>query len=100
MPRARANGIDIEYEEFGDPKVAPSRLERLPKVAVPTLVIHGLDDPLRPVENGRRVAAAIPGARLLELEGMGHNVPVRYWPKITDAVVETARRANVPQPHA
>ena len=79
---------------------APSRLERLPKVAVPTLVIHGLDDPLLPVENGRRVAAAIPGARLLELEGMGHNVPVRYWRKITDAVVETAHRANVPKPHA
>jgi pimeloyl-ACP methyl ester carboxylesterase len=79
---------------------APSRLERLPKVAVPTLLIHGLDDPLLPIENGRRVAAAIPGARLLELEGMGHNVPVRYWQKITDAVVETAHRANVPQPHA
>jgi len=79
---------------------APSRLDRLPQVRVPTLVIHGLDDPLLPVENGRRIAAAIPGARLLEIEGMGHNVPVRYWRLITDAIAETARNASPLQPGA
>jgi pimeloyl-ACP methyl ester carboxylesterase len=77
---------------------AKSRLERLGHVSVPTLVVHGLDDPLVPVENGRRVAAAVPGARLLEFEGMGHNLPERYWPAILDAIVETAGRATVPQP--
>jgi len=65
---------------------------------VPTLVIHGIDDPLVPVENGRRVAAAVPGARLLEFEGMGHNMPERFWPQILDAIVDTARKANVLQP--
>jgi pimeloyl-ACP methyl ester carboxylesterase len=79
---------------------AASRLDRLPQVAVPALVIHGLDDPLLPVENGRRVAAAIPGARLLEIQGMGHNVPMRYWRLITDAIVETARTASPVQPGA
>jgi pimeloyl-ACP methyl ester carboxylesterase len=79
---------------------APSRLDRLPQVAVPALVIHGLDDPLLPIENGRRIAAAIPGARLREVEGMGHNVPVRYWRLITDAIIETARNARPLQPGA
>jgi len=79
---------------------APSRLGRLPEVTVPSLVIHGLDDPLLPVDNGRRIAAAIPGARLLELQGMGHNIPVRYWQEISDAIVEVARKASPAQPGA
>jgi pimeloyl-ACP methyl ester carboxylesterase len=73
--------------------VAKSRVPALGNVDLPTLVVHGLDDPLVPVENGRRVAAAVPGARLLELEGMGHNIPPRYWGPVADAIAETARRA-------
>jgi pimeloyl-ACP methyl ester carboxylesterase len=73
---------------------AESRTTRLGGVEMPALVVHGQDDPLIPVENGRIVAAAIPGARLLELEGMGHNLPVRYWPVVADAIAETARAAT------
>lgn len=76
---------------------APSRLERLKNITAPTLVVHGIDDILVPVENGRRTAAAIPGARLLEFEGMGHNLPERFWPVIVDAIAETARKATVLQ---
>ena len=72
---------------------AESRVEALGNVRVPALVVHGLDDPLVPIENGRRTAAAIPGARLLELEGMGHNIPERHWGAVADAIAETARRA-------
>ncbi len=79
---------------------AHPRLESLQSVRVPTLVIHGQDDVLVPVENGRMVAAAVPGARLLELEGMGHDIPKRVWPRVIDAIVETARKASVAQPHA
>jgi len=77
---------------------AHPRLERLRSLRVPTLVIHGQDDILVPIENGRIVAAAVPGARLLELEGMGHDIPKRVWPQVIDAIVETARKASVPQP--
>lgn len=73
---------------------AESRVRRLGSVKVPTLVVHGLDDPLVPIENGRRVAAAVPGARLLELEGMGHNVPEHHWAKVADAIAATARLAS------
>jgi pimeloyl-ACP methyl ester carboxylesterase len=77
---------------------AEGRLERLSHVEVPTLVIHGLDDVLVPVENGRSVAAAVPGARLLEFEGMGHNLPERVWPQVLDAIEELARQATALQP--
>jgi pimeloyl-ACP methyl ester carboxylesterase len=79
---------------------AKSRLERLADVKVPTLVIHGADDPLVPAENGRLVAQAVPGARLLEFEGMGHDIPKRFWPPILDAIAETAGNAKVPQRQA
>ena len=75
--------------------VAPSRVTGLRSLKVPTLVVHGIDDPLIPLDNGRRTAAAVPGARLIELKGMGHNVPESYWPLVADAIAETARRANV-----
>ena len=77
---------------------AEPRLERLHGVRVPTLVIHGADDILVPIENGRLVASAVPGARLLELEGMGHDIPKRVWPQVIDAILETARQAGVMQP--
>jgi pimeloyl-ACP methyl ester carboxylesterase len=73
---------------------AQSRIPALRNVKAPVLVVHGLDDPLIPPENGRLVAAAVPGARLIELEGMGHNLPRRYWPLVADAIAETARRAS------
>lgn len=72
---------------------ARSRVPALRKVKVPTLVIHGVDDPLVPIENGRRVASAVPGARMLELEGMGHNVPERHWTLVADAIAETTAQA-------
>ena len=56
---------------------------------LPVLVVHGTDDPLLPVEHGRALAAAIPGARLLEIEGMGHQLPPEpAWDRFVDAVLE------------
>jgi pimeloyl-ACP methyl ester carboxylesterase len=75
-----------------------SRVEKLGHVKVPTLVIHGTGDVLVPVENGRRVAAAVPGARLIEFEGMGHNLPERVWPQVFDAIEELARESSAVQP--
>jgi pimeloyl-ACP methyl ester carboxylesterase len=69
------------------------RLERLRQVQVPTVVIHGTADPLVPIDNGRLVAAAVPGARLIEIEGMGHDLPKRAWPQVMDAIDEIARQA-------
>ncbi|MFL5931440.1 MAG: alpha/beta fold hydrolase [Gaiellaceae bacterium] len=46
------------------------------RVAAPTLVIHGSEDVIVPVENGRMLAERIPGARYVELPGRGHNLPL------------------------
>jgi len=52
-----------------------SRTEALGKLDLPTLIIHGDADPLIPVGCGRITAAAIPDAELMEIEGMGHDIP-------------------------
>ena len=67
------------------------RRKRLAKVTTPTLVIHGVHDPLVPVEGGRDTAAAIKGAELIEIEGMGHDLPLELVDQIADAIAEHAR---------
>lgn len=52
-----------------------SRLNDLPRITAPTLVIHGDEDPLLPLAEGEAVARAIPGASLLVIPGMGHELP-------------------------
>ncbi|MCB8984236.1 MAG: alpha/beta hydrolase [Ardenticatenaceae bacterium] len=68
-----------------------SRREALRSLAVPTLVIHGKDDPLVPVEGGLDTAAAIPNAKLLLIEGLGHALPPETWPEVVTAVAEHAK---------
>lgn len=71
---------------------SPDRTPGLRQVKVPTLVVHGEDDPLVDVSGGRATAAAIPDARLLTVPGMGHDLPRELWPRITEAIVENVRR--------
>lgn len=61
-------------------------------IATPTLVIHGSDDPLVRVEAGRDTAQNIPGAVMIEMPGMGHDLPEPLIPVIADAITEIARR--------
>ena len=66
----------------------------LAKVDTPTLVIHGTDDPLVPVEGGRDTAAHIAGAKLLEIPGMGHDLPLELVDQMADAIADHARAAG------
>ncbi len=75
----------------GDRSAALRRLD------VPTLVIHGEDDPLVQVEGGRATAAAVPGAELMVVPGMGHNLPRELWPQLVDAIAALAHRADEQQ---
>jgi pimeloyl-ACP methyl ester carboxylesterase len=70
-----------------------SRRERLGHVRAPALVIHGKVDPLVPVDHGITLASLIPDARLHIVEGMGHALPIRFWPQIVDLI---ARHAGAP----
>src|SRR5262245_13152275 len=71
-----------------------SRVEKLRDVSVPTLVIHGAADPLVPLEGGRDTARAIPGAELLVIEGMGHDLPEGAWPQLVGAISEHTAKAE------
>jgi pimeloyl-ACP methyl ester carboxylesterase len=63
-----------------------NRAPALASVEAPTLVVHGDADPLIPLEGGRDTARAIPGAELLVIEGLGHELPPQVWPRIIDAI--------------
>ena len=71
-----------------------SRVEKLRAVSTPTLVIHGGADPLVPIEGGRDTARAIPGAELLVIEGMGHDLPEGAWPQLVGAISEHTAKAE------
>ncbi len=77
-----------------------SRRPALASVETPTLVVHGDADPLIPLEGGRDTAQAIPGAELLVIEGLGHELPPKVWPRFIDAInghtekAEASRRSS------
>ena len=68
------------------------RTAALRGVTAPAVVIHGDADPLVDVSGGRATAAAIPGAELIVIPGMGHDLPRALWPRFIDAVRRNADR--------
>jgi pimeloyl-ACP methyl ester carboxylesterase len=70
------------------------RTEALRSLDVPTLVVHGEDDPLIPVDGGQATAAAIPGAELWTVPGMGHDLPRPLWPELIARVGALADSAD------
>jgi len=67
---------------------------RLRSVRMPALVIHGAADRMVHVSGGRATARALPGAELLVVDGMGHDLPAELYPTFVDAITRTARRAG------
>ena len=62
---------------------------------IPFLVIHGEDDPLVTLSGGQATAAAVPGAKLLAVPGMGHDLPEELWGEVIDAIVANTQLAPV-----
>ncbi len=71
----------------------PNRTARLRSLRVPALVIHGTADKMVHPSGGRATAAAIPGAELLLIDGMGHDLPPALFDTFADAIRRTADRA-------
>jgi pimeloyl-ACP methyl ester carboxylesterase len=69
-----------------------SSRHRLEELAIPTVVIHGRDDPLFPFEHGRALAETIPSAELVPLDQVGHELPRRAWKPLVDAIVSNSSR--------
>ncbi len=71
-----------------------NRTAELARIGAPTLVIHGTADPLVSPSGGRATKRAIPGAQLMMIEGMGHDLPRAAWPRMIDAIAAHAQRAD------
>ena len=94
----------LSYDRDRDPEAAGRQLaaiiaagDRTPelrRITAPTLVIHGSADPLVAPSGGRATARAIPGADLLMVPGMGHDLPRAAWPTLIDAIAGHALRAE------
>ncbi len=84
-------------------RTGPSRIAMLRRVSAPTLVLHGANDPLVPPIGGKLTGAAVPGARLRIVPGMGHFQPEALVPLLIDEIAghclkaEGAAEARVPE---
>lgn len=67
--------------------------ERIKDIGVPTLIIHGTDDPVLPYEHGLALSRTIPNSHLLTLKGTGHELHRDNWDKMVSAIL---RHTSVP----
>ncbi len=96
--RARlTNSIQRAYRPRGVARqllavlATPDRTNKLKKLIIPSLVIHGKVDPLIPLACGQATAMAIPKSKFLPVDDMGHDLPEPLWPTLTNAIGEHAR---------
>ena len=93
-----ARCFDRGYDPAGSARqlgaivTASDQTAALREVRTPTTVIHGDADRLVMLSGGRAMARAIPGARLVVIPGMGHDLPRAVWPRVIDAIVKNAAR--------
>jgi pimeloyl-ACP methyl ester carboxylesterase len=97
---AAQRGFDRGYNPAGSTRqlaailAAGDRTKAVCTITAPTVVIHGTKDRMVRPSGGRATAAAIPGARLVEIEGMGHDLPRGAWDRIVDAIADNAQRED------
>lgn len=98
--RGAARSYDRAYDPAGVARqlaaalAAGDRTEALRSLRVPALVVHGEVDRIIGVDGGEATAAAIPGARLLRIPGLGHELPPGAWTTVADAIADNAARAS------
>lgn len=97
--RAKVRRIDSHGNNLYNLQTAavgasPNRLNRLKEIKVSTLVIHGSEDPLVPLEHGLAIAEQIEGADLMIMEGLGHEIPIEFIPELTNRLVSHFNSIN------
>ena len=75
-------------------RASGDRRAKVRTITAPTVVLHGADDPLVPVEGARDTAACIPGAELRVIPGMGHDLPPALYGIFVDAILSAVERAG------
>jgi pimeloyl-ACP methyl ester carboxylesterase len=89
--QTRARNIDAANNHQLAIAASPDRTEALAGVRLPALVIHGAEDPILPLAHGEAVAKRIPGAELLVIPGMGHDLPPRAVKRVEQAILAHMR---------
>jgi pimeloyl-ACP methyl ester carboxylesterase len=95
----RAVLVADDFRQRAAVSASGSRRKALVGVRIPTLVLHGGQDPIINVKAGRATAAAIPGARLVVYPEMGHDLPRELWPSMLDGIAALAARSPA-RPHS
>jgi pimeloyl-ACP methyl ester carboxylesterase len=90
----RANDPAGVLRQMAALSASGDRTQGLRSVQVPTLVLHGTDDPLATLSGGVATAKAIPGSELVTFEGMGHDLPRELWPAIVDRISALVARGE------
>lgn len=74
---------------------SPDRSDRLDEINVPTLVIHGTEDAILPLDHGIALAEGIRNSKRLIMEGVGHEIPEELLPEIIKEIIENIRRTSL-----
>jgi pimeloyl-ACP methyl ester carboxylesterase len=88
----RSHEPDGRMRQLAAIMAQPNRTERLKTLQVPTMVVHGLSDPLVGVSGGIALAKIIPGAIFVGHQGMGHDLPLTKWRELTDDLLALIAR--------
>jgi pimeloyl-ACP methyl ester carboxylesterase len=92
----RAYDPDGQLRQLSAALAQPNRTEDLASIVAPTLVVHGLDDPLVGLTGGLALARSIPRAKLVGYHGMGHDLPRELWSDLVSEIRSLAARADAP----
>ena len=90
----RSHDPDGRMRQLAAIMAQPNRTDRLKDLRVPTMVVHGLNDPLVAVTGGIALAKAIPGATFVGHNGMGHDLPLTMWPQLSDDILSLIARSE------
>ncbi|MEV5597105.1 alpha/beta hydrolase [Streptomyces sp. NPDC052496] len=80
--------------QFAAAMASGDRTAQLRTLRVPALVIHGTDDVMIGASGGRATAAAVPGAELALIDGMGHSLPDALWPQLATLIARLVHRVE------
>jgi pimeloyl-ACP methyl ester carboxylesterase len=90
----RAFEPDGQRRQLAAAATQHNRTYDLTRLQVPTVIVHGLDDPLVAFSGGLALAKAIPHAKFVGFPGMGHDLPRELWSEIEAEIVRVAQRAD------
>jgi pimeloyl-ACP methyl ester carboxylesterase len=90
----RGDDSDGRQRQLAAILAQPDRTRALRSLDIPTLIVHGLSDPLVSATGGLALARSIPGATFIGHQGMGHDLPRTLWPTLATDIIALAARAG------